>query len=83
MIYKVAFKASVGRDLKKIDADQARRILKKIETDLSAKADQLPTLTGKFTGMRRYRVGDYRVIYTILEDTVLVLRISHRRESYR
>ena len=83
MIYKLAFKKSVARDLKKIEPDQADRILKKIEVDLPEKADRFPLLKGKFAGLRRFRVGDYRVIYTLIEDTALILRISHRRESYR
>ena len=83
MSYKIAFKKSVARDLKKIDKAQADRILKKIEEDLPEKADQFPPLMGKFAGLRKFRIGDYRVIFTILEDTVLVLRVSHRRESYR
>ena len=83
MSYKIAFKKSVSRDLKKISRDQADRILKKIEEDLPEKADNFPSLTGKFAGLRRLRVGDYRVIYTLIEDTALILRISHRRESYR
>ena len=83
MSYKIAFKKSVARDLKKIDRAQADRILKKIEEDLPEKADRFPSLTGKFAGLRKFRIGDYRVIFTIVEDTVLVLRISHRRESYR
>jgi addiction module RelE/StbE family toxin len=81
--YKIAFKKSVSRDLKKISRDQADRILKKIEEDLPEKADNFPSLTGKFAGLRRFRVGDYRVIYTLIEDTALILRISHRGESYR
>lgn len=83
MSYKIAFKKSVSRDLKKIDKTQAERILRKIQEDLPEKADNFPLLTGKFAGLRKFRVGDYRVIYTIIEDTALVLRISHRRESYR
>jgi addiction module RelE/StbE family toxin len=81
--YKIAFKKSVSRDLKKIGKDQAERILAKIEEQLPDKADSFPSLTGKFAGLRKFRVGDYRVIYAIIEDTALILRISHRRESYR
>ena len=83
MSYKIAFKKSVSRDLKKIGKDQAERILAKIEEQLPDKADDFPSLTGKFAGLRKFRVGDYRVIYAIIEDTALILRISHRRESYR
>jgi addiction module RelE/StbE family toxin len=81
--YKIAFKKSVSRDIKKIDRDQVKRILRKIEEDLPEKAESFPVLTGNFAGLRKFRVGDYRIIYTLIEDTALILRISHRRESYR
>jgi len=71
LAFRIAFKKSVSRDLKKIDEAQAGRILKKIKSDLPEKAQDLPG------------VGDYRVIFTIIEDTVLILRISHRQGIYR
>ena len=83
MSYKIAFKKSVARDLKKIDNDQVDRILKKIENELPEKAETFPILTGKFSGLRKFRVGDYRIIYSIIGDAALILRISHRREAYR
>jgi len=73
----------VARDLKKLDKDQANRILARLEEELPEKADAFPTLKGQFSGLRKFRVGDYRVIYTILGDTALVLRIGHRRTVYR
>jgi len=81
--FKIAFKKSVSRDLRKIDKKQAERILKKIEEDLPEKANRFPPLTGKFSGLRKFRIGEYRVIYALIEDTALVLRISHRKKSYR
>ena len=83
MSFKIAFKKSVARDLKKIEKKQADAILKKIEDALPQKAETFPLLTGQFSGLRKFRVGDYRVIYSIIGDTVLILRISHRREAYR
>ena len=73
----------MARDLKKIDKDQVDRILIRIETELPEKAEDFPTLSGKFSGLRKFRVGDYRVIYSLIGDTALILRISHRREAYR
>jgi len=81
--YKIAFKKSVSRDLKKIDKEQTKRILNKIESELPEKAGILPTLTGKFSGLRKFRVGDFRVIFTIIGDTALILRIEHRKEVYK
>lgn len=83
MGYKITFKKSVSRDLKKISRDQADNILKKIEKELSEKPETFPVLTGKFAGLREYRSGDYRVIYTIIENTVIILRIRHRRDAYK
>ena len=73
----------MARDLKKIDRVQADRILKKIEDELPMKAETFPALTGKFSGLRKFRIGEYRVIYSIIGNTALILRISHRREAYR
>lgn len=78
MRYKIRFKKSVRRDLKKIEKDQVERILTKIEDNLVNNPDTYPSLTGKFSGLRKFRVGNYRIIYTLLDDTVLILRISHR-----
>ena len=83
MSYKIAFKKSVARDLKKIDKDEADRILSKIEDELPEKAETFPSLTGKFPGLRKFRVGDYRVVFSIMGVTALILRIRHRREAYR
>ena len=83
MNYKIAIKKSVIRDLKKIDGPNRDRILIRIENELPAKAETFPVLTGQFSGLRKFRVGDYRVIYTILEKTVLILRVRHRKDAYR
>jgi len=83
LTFKIQFKNSVERDLKKIDKTQLKTIFDKIESELSVKADQYPALTGKFAGLRKFRVGDYRIIYSLNDDTVLILRIAHRKQAYR
>lgn len=83
MNYKIAFKKSVSRDLKRIGKEQAKIILNKIESELPEKAEIFPTLTGNFSGLRRFRVGDFRVIFTIIGDIALILRIGHRKEVYK
>lgn len=83
MAYKITFKKSVAKDLKKIGLPESERILNKLITELSVKADQLPELQGQFAGLRKYRVGDYRVIFAIIDDSLLILRIRHRKEVYR
>ena len=83
MAYKIRYKKSVERDLSRLDKTEARRILNKIEAELSERATSFPVLKGEFSGLRKLRIGDYRVVFTILDDGVIVLRIGHRREIYR
>ena len=83
MVYRIVYKKSVHRDLKKLDKNEASNLLDQIENDLSGHPASFPILKGKFSGLRKYRVGDYRVIYAILEEDVVILRIGHREEIYK
>ena len=83
MAFNIQYKKSIARDLSSLDKKEARRILDKIEKDLSERAESYPVLKGEFAGLRKMRVGDYRVIFTILDNDILILRIGHRREIYK
>ena len=80
MAFDIAYKQSVAKDLAGLGKAEARRILDKIEKDLPARADSYPALKGQFTGLRKLRVGDYRVVFAILGTQVLVLRIGQRKD---
>lgn len=79
---EIEYKASVQRDLRKIDSKQVIRILDKIEDTLRDKPDAGEPLKGQYKGMFKIRVGDYRVIYSKTKKGVLILRISHRGKAY-
>ena len=83
MAYRIVYKKSVQRDLKKLGKNRAAHVLDQIEKDLIEQPDLFPTLKGPFAGLRKDRIGDYRVIYVILDEGVLILRIGHRREVYK
>jgi len=83
LAYNILYKKSVQRDLKKFSKAEASRIVDQIEKELSEKANTYPVLKGQFAGLRKYRVGDYRVIFAIIGDDVLILRIGHRRDVYK
>jgi len=50
LAYKIEFKKSVGRDLRRISKAQVRTILAKIESELGNTPENHPALTGKFAG---------------------------------
>ena len=83
MAYKITYKKSVAKDLKRIDNQHAKRILDKIDENLVEVPERFPALAGSFAGLRKFRVGDYRVIFAIMDDDVLILRVQHRKDIYR
>jgi len=83
LVYNVTYKKSVQRDLKQLSKSEAKRILDQIGQELVKDPESNPSLKGQFAGLRKYRVGDYRVIYSLLETEIRILRISHRRDVYK
>jgi mRNA interferase RelE/StbE len=82
--YRVEFRAAAARQVKKLPKPARDRVLDAIE-DLGE--DPRPHGAKKLVGERtawRIRVGDYRVIYDVLdaELIVTVVRAAHRREVY-
>ena len=83
MACNIGYKKSVRLDLKKVSKAEAARILDRIEEQLSARPEANPVLKDRYAGLRKLRIGDYRVIYALLGNDVLVLRIGHRRDVYK
>ena len=79
---EIEYKASVERDLRKIDKKQIDRVLDKIEKTLGEAADAGDALKSQYKGLFRIRVGDYRVIYAKTKKGVLIVRIRHRGKAY-
>jgi len=83
LAYNIVYKKSVHRDLKKLSKAEAGRLLDQIERALVKKPESNPILKGPFAGLRKFRIGDYRVIYALLGDDLLILRIGHRSNIYK
>ena len=83
MAFNIQYKNSVAKDLARIGKTEARQLLDKNEKELSTHPERYPVLQGPLAGLRKMRMGDYRVIYAILDNDVVILRIGNRREVYR
>ncbi len=86
MNYKVKWNDKVVDDLKKIDKKQAGKIIYKIKNYLIKEPGSLgKPLKGMFEGMYRFRIGDFRVIYTINENEkeINIMYIGHRNKIYK
>ena len=73
-------------DLARLDKPEARRIVQRINWLASNLGTVRPeALSGDLAGFCKLRIGDFRVVYEILdaEQTLLVHAIGHRRDIYR
>ncbi len=82
--YKIVFKKSVAKDLKKIPKKDVSKILKVIR---SLAGNPRPPQVKKLSGQDRYRMrqGNYRILYSI-EDAQLIIavvKVGDRRDVYR
>lgn len=84
MPYSVRIKQSAAKTLEKIAWEDRQRIIAGIE-QLKINPSAGSVLKGEFSGLRRLRIGAYRVVYEVQNQqlVVLVIRIGHRREVYR
>ena len=82
MQYEIRFKPRALKDGRKIPTQELVHIFEKIkalEEDLS---DDVKHLTN-FHPEYRLRVGNYRVLFEIEDNNVVIYRIRHRKDIYR
>ncbi len=85
MAYAVKFERAATKALRPISAPQQRRIVAAIEALVDNPHPAGSTKLTGFKGFYRIRVGDYRVIYTVDSDVLLILvvRIAGRGDIYK
>lgn len=85
MTYRVTLAPSAARELRKFDPQVRRRIQGVLE--LLADDPRPPSATRLVGGSGEWRVrtGDYRIVYEVQDDIllILVLAVGHRREIYQ
>ena len=83
--YRLRFSRAADQALERIDRPTKARILRDINEKLTTNpAGFSQPLRYLLKGHRKLRVGDYRVVFTLHEEEILVLvvGIGHRREVY-
>jgi mRNA interferase RelE/StbE len=81
---KIEWNEKAINDLEKLDKPVAQRILKKIDwLSINFEIITPEPLSGQFRGTYKLRIGDWRVVYTIEDQTLVIQLIGHRRDIYK
>jgi len=80
--YDIQFKPRAEKDIERLPSRIQAQVLARIEemsNDLKGDVKRLTNFTPEY----RLRVGDYRVLFEVEKETIVIYRIRHRREVYR
>jgi mRNA interferase RelE/StbE len=78
---KVVLKPQAVKDLGDLPQRDASRIATKLQELEDGLAGNIKRLTN-FTPEYRLRVGNYRALFEVEDDTVVVYRVMHRKRVY-
>jgi mRNA interferase RelE/StbE len=81
---KVEWEKEALDDLHEIDGPIVKRILNKI-TWFARYFDNITPepLSGDMSGLFKLRVGDWRVVYEVRKNVIVIKAVGHRREIYK
>ncbi len=87
MGWKIEYLSASRRQLKRLDPQVRDRILRFMKDRIAEGESPYAVgkaLTGKWDGHWRYRVGDYRIICQILNNSLVVqvVKTGHRSDVY-
>ncbi len=83
MNYSVVITPMTVRDLERLDSETKARIGQRLKFFLTDPLRHARNLSDPRIGSYRFRVGDYRILFDIVDQDIVVLRVGHRREIYR
>ncbi len=86
-MYTIEFLPSAKKELAALDRIVQKQLKEKIillASDPAVLKNNIKPLKGEYAGKFRLRVRDYRIVFQIIDDKVLItiIRIGHRKEIY-
>lgn len=82
-MYRVVVTQRALKDLKNIDKKIQCRIVTKLKEYSKEPLKYARKLVHPKIGTYRFRIGDYRVIFDIDNEVIVILRIGHRESIYK
>ena len=83
MAHQLVYTTRAVRDIRKLDDSVKRRLKLALERYAETPFQFAQRLRDSELGTYLCRMGDYRVIFDVEDDKVIILRVGHRRDIYR
>jgi len=83
--YTIIISSRAKKDIESLPDNLKTRIANALYNVLAPNPFLGKALKADLKGMYSYRVGDYRIIYSIVKHELIIqiIKVSHRREVYR
>jgi len=84
MSYQLAYTKRALKDIQNLSIDTKQRLKLALDKYVENPLFYAKKLVNSDIGNYRFRVGEYRIIFDIIEDNqLLILRVGHRKDIYR
>jgi len=80
--FKLLYTKTAARDVQELDPVSKKKIKKKLELYSKKPFRYAKKLIKPSLGSYRWRIGNYRVVFDIDKNKIIILRIGHRKEIY-
>ncbi len=83
MKYKVILTRRAAKDISSLEPEVKDRIAEALTKYSEDPLSYAKKMVDPSLGTYRFRIGDYRAIFDIVGEEIVILRVGHRREIYR
>jgi len=83
--YRLLYKRTAEKDIKKLSLQIQKRLKIKLDWFIAQENPLLfaESLTKSVDAQYRFRIGNYRVLFDVEGENIVILHVQHRREVYR
>jgi mRNA interferase RelE/StbE len=81
--YRIEWLDAAKADVRALDRPTAMRVFAGILQFARTGSGDVRTLHGEMAGSLRLRLGDYRVLFTLEENSMRIFGVRHRSDVYR
>lgn len=80
---RIAFAPAAWRAWRKLPQDAQARLQRRLMEYAHDPLRHAVKLTDPAIGTYRFRIGDYRIVFDIAGDEIVILAVGHRKDIYR